>query len=33
MDLDTINMTIPQDMHLMIIILFMDLDLVITTIP
>ena len=29
MDLDTINITIPQDMHLMIIILFMDLDLVI----
>ena len=33
MDLDTINMTIPQDMHLMIIILFMDLDLVIKTNP
>ena len=32
MDLDTINRTIPQDMHLMIIIL-MDLDLVIITIP
>ena len=33
MDLDTINMIIPQDMHSMTIILFMDLDLVIITIP
>ena len=33
MDLDTINMTIPQNMHSMTIILFMDFDLVIITIP